>query len=333
MGCVSCHDPHEAVGPADRVAHYRDRCLRCHERVGGETPPNPRRVGGGQGQGGVPPPLTPGPNPRQRGCSLPADARRKKEPDDSCIACHMPRFAASDIAHVAASDHRIIRKLGEEPTNRGGSQAPPGLPLLDFYRGAPDLRDREAGRDLAVALYQLTLSGVPLSGPDGAFAVGLLSEALRECPGDLAAWEAKGMILQTIRRSEDAIEAFEALLKRAPRHEGALVALGTIHRNLERTDVALGYWRRAVEVNPWAAAYRRNLVLHLADQNAWEEIPPHCQKWLELDPASPEARHLWVACLLRAGRRAEARAEFAKLRALRPPNLRQLEAWFAQQTR
>ena len=52
-----------------------------------------------------------------------------------------------------------------------------------------------------------------------------------------------------------------------------------------------------------------------------------------LDPASVEARHLWVACLIKSGHKPEALAEFAKLRALRPPNLARMEAWFAEQMR
>ena len=30
MSCTSCHDPHRAVTPEDRVAFYRAKCLTCH---------------------------------------------------------------------------------------------------------------------------------------------------------------------------------------------------------------------------------------------------------------------------------------------------------------
>jgi Tfp pilus assembly protein PilF len=300
MGCITCHNPHEAVAPQRRDIYYRQRCLQCHEN---------------------------------HPCTVAEETRRKKEPRDSCIACHMPRSDNSDVVHTASSDHRIIRKIGVEPTNRQGKGPPPNVALLDFYRGAPDLKDKEHARDLGMAIYQLTLHGMPLTGPDGEFAIGLLNKSLRDCPGDLDAWEAKGKILQTLRRPTAALDAFESLLKQAPRHEGALVTLGTINRDLRRPDAALAYWRRAVEVNPWVPEYQKNLVLHLADCNAWKELSPHCQKWLQLDPASPEARQLWVQCLIKKGRRDEARAEFAKIRALRPPNLGKLEAWFAEQMR
>ena len=298
MGCITCHDPHEAVAPERRVGYYRDRCMQCHEEAG---------------------------------CSVPEGTRRKKEPEDSCVACHMPRSATSDIVHTASSDHRISRNVGAGSTNGHRKEADPSMALRNFYRGALDPGDKEEARDLGVAIYQLTLKGIPLTGPDGEYAITLLSEALRDYPGDLDAWEAKGKILQTLRRPVAAIDAFEALLARAPRHEGALVTLGTINRDLGRKEDALAYWRLAVEVNPWVAEYSKNLVLNLAERGAWQELRPHCKKWLDLDPASVEARQNWVRCLLNDGRKAEAEAEFAKIRALRPPNLDKLDAWFAEQ--
>ncbi len=300
LGCISCHNPHEAVPPDQRVNYYRQRCLQCHA---------------------------------EHGCKFPAEKRLQERPDDSCVACHMPRSATEDIVHTASTDHRILRKRGEEPTNRHGSEPLPDLPLLDFHRGVPNLNDTDRARDLGMALFQLHRAGMPLTGPDGEFAIRLLTQGLNDCPGDVDAWEAKGKILQTLRRPAAAIEAFETLLKRAPSHEGALVTLGTIHRDLGHPERALPYWRRAVEVNPWVAEYRRNLVMHLAARNQWEELRPHCHKWLDLDPASVEARRYWTESLLRSGRRQEAEAEFARIRALRPPDLATLEAWFAEQTR
>src|SRR5262249_32405040 len=52
LGCVSCHDPHRHVGAAERVGHYGERCLQCHQ---------------------------------ERGCSVPEPTRRQTRKDDSCI--------------------------------------------------------------------------------------------------------------------------------------------------------------------------------------------------------------------------------------------------------
>jgi len=298
IGCITCHDPHATVAPERRVDHYRDGCLRCHQKLG---------------------------------CSVAEEARRKQEPDDSCIACHMPRSGTSDIAHVAATDHRIVRRAGEEPQNRRGQR--PNVPLLDFYRGAPDVKDIGQGRDLGVALYQMAVRGMPLTEADGEFIVGLLGDALSDWPGDLDAWQARGRILQIIKRPEGAIESLEALLKRSPEHEGALVALGQLYRELGHRDKSVEHWRRAIEVNPHFAEYYKNLVVLLAEGQAWPELQPYCRTWLELDPGSVEARRIWVECLLETGQQAEAQTEFAKLCALRPPMLAELEAWFAERSK
>lgn len=81
LGCASCHDPHGV--PSDKVAHYRDACFKCH--AGPET------------------------------CSEPLDQRLAVQPDDSCVACHMPSLAANDIPHTSQTDHRILRNPDTAP--------------------------------------------------------------------------------------------------------------------------------------------------------------------------------------------------------------------------
>jgi len=71
MSCTSCHDPHRAVAPEERVAFYRGKCLACH------------------------------------GASF-AEKHHKDQPD--CTHCHMPAASSSDIAHTAVTDHRIPRR-------------------------------------------------------------------------------------------------------------------------------------------------------------------------------------------------------------------------------
>jgi hypothetical protein len=76
LGCISCHDPHKKPEPSERVAFYQKRCLECHA---------------------------------ERGCSLAAEARLKKSPQDDCVSCHMSQLPPGRIAHTATTDHRILR--------------------------------------------------------------------------------------------------------------------------------------------------------------------------------------------------------------------------------
>ena len=74
--------------PAEKIAYYRGRCLECHA---------------------------------ERGCSLNVGAQSVQNQNDNCIGCHMPRASSSDIAHGAASNHRIPRAVAEENPSTAGA--------------------------------------------------------------------------------------------------------------------------------------------------------------------------------------------------------------------
>lgn len=84
LGCLTCHDPHKKIKPAERTAHYRKACLTCH----------------GDGEGGL---------------EL-ADNAREKHPklsdNDDCTLCHMPERRTQDVIHVTMTDHLIARDPG-----------------------------------------------------------------------------------------------------------------------------------------------------------------------------------------------------------------------------
>jgi tetratricopeptide (TPR) repeat protein len=299
LGCVSCHDPHAAVGPERRVAYYRGRCLACHT---------------------------------EESCTLPRPERLRADRDDSCIACHMPRYGAGDVAHTAATDHRIPRRpRGQAAPPGPGSRPGPGPLLVPFGRDAVADDDRGLRRDLGVALVQAASKGMvdpPRAGRDAA---ALLLPALQEGPEDVEAWEAQGWALALEGRPPEALEAFEAALARDPNRERSLVAAASFAEESKRADLALSYWHRAVAANPWIPQYRQHLAGLLLDRGAWDELPGEAQAWLRLDPGSAEARMLWITCLAHDGKKTEARAEFARLEALRPANLDSLRNLFEKE--
>ncbi|HKI36265.1 MAG TPA: tetratricopeptide repeat protein [Gemmataceae bacterium] len=302
LGCVSCHDPHvHVVEPAERVRHYRDSCLACHQ---------------------------------EHGCRLPREERLKTTPEDSCIDCHMPRHSLGNVPHTAATDHRIVRFRHGEGPRREPLPAGPGLPVTPFHQPPGVGLGPEAERDLAIALLgPLSETGkvAPLS--YSARALRLLEPAVSRDPEDWEAQEAKANAFWAQGRRGEALAVLQTVLARAPRREAALTRAGTLARDLNQRPSAIDYWRRAVEVNPWVAGYRAFLCELLAGEGAWEELRPHCEAWLRLDPASIDARQTWVKYLLRTGRKGEARSEFERVRALRPPNLSRLQAWFDEESK
>ncbi|MBV9125492.1 MAG: hypothetical protein JO112_19260, partial [Planctomycetes bacterium] len=139
--------------------------------------------------------------------------------------------------------------------------------------------------------------------------------------------------LIVLGRKAEALAAFQALLQRAPHREGAVARAAGLAEDMGRLDLARDYWQKAVTLSPERVTYRRRLALVLENLQDWQALGPASQEWLRREPASVEARLLRVRGLLHQGHRTEAQAEFARLRALPPPNLEQLEAWFADQVR
>src|SRR5262249_35382293 len=157
--------------------------------------------------------------------------------------------------------------------------------------------------------------------------------ALRNDPVDLPAWEARAEALALLNRQAEALAAYEAVLTKAPRREPSLMGAAMLAQKQQRLELALSYWRRAVAEDPWHPYYRASLAQMLAEQKAWDEARAHGEAWVRLDPASVEARVLWVTCLAKSGDKDAARAEFAKIERLRPPNLPLLQARFTVELR
>jgi hypothetical protein len=109
LGCLTCHDPHEQPAAADAPAYFRVRCLGCHS---------------------------------EQSCRLDLAVRRRQEPADSCVGCHMPKRRMERIAHAALTNHRIPVRPGvateDSPTPAGPSDLP-GLDLLNAAPGEPAL--------------------------------------------------------------------------------------------------------------------------------------------------------------------------------------------------
>lgn len=297
LGCTSCHDPHRRVAPAERVAYYRAACNKCHA---------------------------------EKPCGLP-HAERVAKNADSCVDCHMPHYGAADIPHTAATDHRVLR-TGRAPAPPAATTAPQS-PLVSFYRGRPGVEEAEEERGRALALKALTLGGEAPAARALRYAVPALEAACRRDPDDYPAAEALGYAFSLQRQSAESLAAFEAVLARAPDREASLVGAALAAEALGKSDAALAYWRRAAAANPWAPGYRHNLAHLLLKREAWQEARPECDAWVRLEPLSAEASAARVQCLLALGDKAAARAEFARLEALAPGNLRELQIRFEKRLR
>jgi hypothetical protein len=297
LDCISCHNPHEEPPAAERIAYFRDRCLACHG---------------------------------DRGCALPAGERRAKSPADSCIECHMPRSALTDVDHTAATDHRIPRRPGESPRSELLASAPSGgMPLKPFHpRGQDAASRRELDRDLGVALAWWAVESRK---PDEArLALPLLKEAIRARPNDLPALEARVTALGRLSRYDEALAAAEDALRLDPDRERVLVEASYLAALNRRFDEAASYSRRLVAVNPWNSANHVTRAMILAERRDWPAASESALAALRLDPTNLAARRLRMRCALASGDRATAREECLIYLAFDPPDAADVRRWLAE---
>jgi len=296
LGCISCHDPHDYPAQAEKTEYYRRRCLVCHEEIG---------------------------------CKLESKVRRMKSPEDSCIECHMPAFPTADIAHAAATNHRIPRIPGTTVKAPGANKPISKYLLTLFPEESTDSPDEEKERDLGIALTELARMSQIMR--PASQALDLLEPGLRRQPDDVAAWEAKGLALWVLNQPREALEAFEKALELKPRRENSLVRAAMVAAKSDRTEIAMDYWRKLIDVNPWNWQYYNELAFLEAEKKDWKNAAEHCQKALDLNPTSLDTRHLLVSCYIQLGEPTRSKAELDVLLGL-SPNPEAIRRWFDERS-
>jgi Flp pilus assembly protein TadD len=303
MGCITCHDPHVHIGPAQRQAYYRPKCLLCHN--GAKEAPM---------------------------CSEPLPRRKQVSPQDSCIDCHMPRYRSWDVAHTATTDHRILRR----PRN-GSDAAPTGrpnlenVPLVDFYRDRFPTGDPQTERNLGLGMLKLIRMNMLRPQRHGDRALRLLESALGRDPSDGLVRQGKVEAYLLLNKPAEALSEAEVLVAEQPGNGELLVQAAYAAGGSGQQERALYYWRRAVEINPFVADDRVQLMELLIRAGQMDEARKQCEQLLRLDPFNLSGRQTQVELLLQQGHKAEARRVFDTIRRLKPPDLAQREEWFRQQ--
>jgi tetratricopeptide (TPR) repeat protein len=296
LGCISCHDPHFKPAPTERIAYFRQRCQACHEN---------------------------------KPCSEAVAVRLKKQPDDSCIACHMPRRPAGDIAHTALTDHTIQRRPSEPSGSQPSMRLTPDQMVL-LHPDRVDQDDLEQKRDRGIALMLLRGPRVALEADKDLIrqAIELLQPALKRSPDDAAGWYALAQALLANDRFDEADRAIEQALKREPDHEGMLHVLLRIREAQRRWPEAIEIGRRIVALNPYQIVFRQALGSLLARQRDWPAAQEQAEYWLKLDPVSFPALQLLLHARVHQGDREGGQQILQKIRKLRPRQLPQVEEWF-----
>jgi hypothetical protein len=303
LGCISCHDAHWHPPPAEKVGHYRKRCLQCHTDAS---------------------------------CAVPIAQRHLQNKEDSCIACHMPRIS-SEVNHTAITDHRIPRRPRKTPSSEKSPSRTPGSDdLAPFHQHlvAPD--DPEVRRNLGLAILGILDRGPPREAmkPYAEKALPLLEEALGRDSTDIPALQAKANCLWVLQRFQEALAAYDAVLAEHPNSETARFGAGNAALELNLHDQAETHLKAAVRANPWNWTHHHRLAIAYFRRGAWDQAVDSCRQALRVEPANNAARSLLVQTHLARGDRAQAEAEYAVLRRLAPESRRaNLQLWYDEQLR
>jgi tetratricopeptide (TPR) repeat protein len=81
-------------------------------------------------------------------------------------------------------------------------------------------------------------------------AIRILTQVVQEKPQFAEGWNRRATVYFLAGELKKSIADCDEVLKRNPRHFGALAGLGQIHLQLEDEATALNWFRRALEVNP-----------------------------------------------------------------------------------
>jgi tetratricopeptide (TPR) repeat protein len=81
-------------------------------------------------------------------------------------------------------------------------------------------------------------------------AIGIFSRIIEKNPGFAEGWNRRATVYYLAGQYDKSIADCHEVLKRNPRHFGALSGMGQIYLQLEDDENALHWYRRALEVNP-----------------------------------------------------------------------------------
>jgi len=90
-------------------------------------------------------------------------------------------------------------------------------------------------------------------------AIATFSDVIRRRPAFAEGWNKRATAYYLAGEYRKSLADCDEVLKRNPRHFGALSGYGQIHFKLEEFDKAIAWWRRALEVNPNMPATRNNI--------------------------------------------------------------------------
>jgi len=270
MTCTTCHNPHSRPDEQRRMDYFRDTCLNCHAIDA---------------------------------CGLDRAERVRRNPQDNCVACHMPR-TSTDIPHLAFTHHRIAihdaEPDGEQPENlaklvplqtrttpsRVDHDRDLGLASLEWSEKQTDDRAYQQHRSTARRLLEsVSQRGLLDAEVDAGLsrlywesetpAAAQFARSALKFPSMSAAARTNALfVLGDLRfRDRDFTASRDTLrqLVRHRRHAQDWMLLGLCHRQLGQTEQAIEAFQKAVSISPTRVDLREILLETLTAADRGEQ--------------------------------------------------------------
>ncbi len=178
-----------------------------------------------------------------------------------CVSCHMPARPVTDIAHVAATDHRIQRPNTKEPSYTGAEKVTP------WRDPAPEIRPR----DLALAEIQIAIERQTPELAQAGF------ERLRTLPQDQLSNDPDALSsLQMLLKARDpqrAVAICRRIVELRPLSAAAALSLGLALKDSGNPKEAEEQLRRAIDLDPsLMEAYAQLALLYDAEKRTADAV-------------------------------------------------------------
>ncbi len=204
--------------------------------------------------------------------------------EGDCIACHMPKRPVTESAHVAFTDHRILRRpTTDRKTEPAGAKLRLILPAeLDdpvvatrnlgfayaelasstgreeFHRKVVETLQPLVGTSVANAAFWQTLGEAHLAAGEIAPSEAAFQKAAELDSGSAGAHYGLGYVLQLQGKLPEAIQAYRRALETDRDKAEALGNLAAAYSKLGNRDQAVKAWEAAIHLEPgnlrWRAA-------------------------------------------------------------------------------
>ena len=254
MVCTSCHNPHRTLGDEDERRRVRAKCASCHA---GDEMGAGRSLRRGHAASAAR-------CSRERSAGIETHQTQVYSASRDCVDCHMPRTGVFDVARVTIHDHFIRRDASDaRPASSDAQLRAHESRAGDWKRFEwPTSSERPA---------HLNDPGLWMMAYASAAHVSKALEFLDQTPGERAAalpmyHHVRAGLLQSVRREQEAIDAYRRALQLDPELALSAINLGLLLGQQGDPAAGMELLGRVIERHPLASGALRNRAVLRAAQ-------------------------------------------------------------------